>query len=149
MREVKQALVNAWCPLSYPAPGRVWRVSCALPGRVSLQQLPCDTRSSLCIESHPHVCVHCPSATQLCIALGMAELASAYPTSGGMYYYQFRLSGRRVGPFACWITGERGLCWSLGGSEALRGGGGAAAAAGTVGEPLDPGVILQCAASSL
>jgi amino acid transporter len=42
---------------------------------------------------------------QLCIALGMAELASAYPTSGGMYYWQFRLAGRRVGPFACWITG--------------------------------------------
>lgn len=45
---------------------------------------------------------------QLCIALGMAELASAYPTSGGMYYWQFRLAGRRVGPFACWITGGWG-----------------------------------------
>lgn len=45
------------------------------------------------------------SLAMLCIALGMAELASAYPTSGGMYYYQFRLAGRRTGPFACWITG--------------------------------------------
>lgn len=42
---------------------------------------------------------------QLCIALCMAELASAYPTSGGMYYWQYKLAGRRVGPFACWITG--------------------------------------------
>jgi amino acid transporter len=38
----------------------------------------------------------------------MAELASAYPTSGGMYYWQYKLAGRRVGPFACWITGECG-----------------------------------------
>jgi amino acid transporter len=41
----------------------------------------------------------------LCIALGMAELSSAYPTSGGMYYWQYKLAGRRVGPFACWLTG--------------------------------------------
>eukprot|EP00775_Hariotina_reticulata_P010837 gene10837-10993_t len=26
------------------------------------------------------------SAFMLCVGLGMAELASAYPTSGGMYY---------------------------------------------------------------
>lgn len=45
------------------------------------------------------------SFCMLCIALGMAELSSAYPTSGGMYYWQFRLAGRTSGPFACWLTG--------------------------------------------
>ncbi|KAF8069535.1 BAT1 [Scenedesmus sp. PABB004] len=45
------------------------------------------------------------SFCMLCVALGMAELSSAYPTSGGMYYWQFRLAGPKVGPFACWITG--------------------------------------------
>jgi amino acid transporter len=56
-----------------------------------------------------------PCLLQLCIALGMAELASAYPTSGGMYYWQFRLAGRRVGPFACWVTGVwcAGLCYAV------------------------------------
>lgn len=51
---------------------------------------------------------------QLCIALGMAELASAYPTSGCMYYWQFKLAGERWGPLACWLTGQ--LCevaWAL------------------------------------
>jgi amino acid transporter len=47
-------------------------------------------------------------AAQLCSALGMAELASAYPTSGGMYYWQFKLAGEQWGPLACWLTGE--LC---------------------------------------
>eukprot|EP00775_Hariotina_reticulata_P000773 gene773-1085_t len=45
------------------------------------------------------------SVFQLCVGLGMAELASAYPTSGGMYYWQYRLSGPYGGPFACWLTG--------------------------------------------
>ncbi|PNH06511.1 Amino-acid permease BAT1 [Tetrabaena socialis] len=42
------------------------------------------------------------SAMSLCVALGMAELASAYPTSGGMYYWIYQLSGPRVGPLVCW-----------------------------------------------
>jgi hypothetical protein len=50
------------------------------------------------------------SFCMLCVALGMAELSSAYPTSGGMYYWQYRLAGRRTGPFACWLTGE-GCSW--------------------------------------
>ncbi len=45
------------------------------------------------------------SAAMLCVALGMAELASAYPTSGGMYYWQYKLRSKRYAPFACWLTG--------------------------------------------
>ncbi|KAG2436300.1 hypothetical protein HXX76_006611 [Chlamydomonas incerta] len=41
----------------------------------------------------------------LCVALGMAELASAYPTSGGMYYWAFQLLPPSVGPLVCWVTG--------------------------------------------
>jgi hypothetical protein len=53
------------------------------------------------------------SFCMLCIALGMAELCSAYPTSGGMYYWQYKLAGRRVGPFACWLTGMLFLSLNL------------------------------------
>ncbi|GFR47638.1 hypothetical protein Agub_g9380 [Astrephomene gubernaculifera] len=45
------------------------------------------------------------SLLSLCVALGMAELASAYPTSGGMYYWIFQLTGPSVGPLICWVTG--------------------------------------------
>src|SRR2546430_3281670 len=30
----------------------------------------------------------------LCVAASMAELASAYPTAGGLYFWAFRLGGR-------------------------------------------------------
>ncbi|GLC56117.1 hypothetical protein PLESTB_001066200 [Pleodorina starrii] len=45
------------------------------------------------------------SVLSLCVALGMAELASAYPTSGGMYYWIFELVPPSVGPLICWVTG--------------------------------------------
>ncbi|KAJ7295733.1 hypothetical protein O6H91_16G071200 [Diphasiastrum complanatum] len=38
-------------------------------------------------------------------ALSMAEICSAYPTSGGLYFWSYRLAGRKWGPFASWITG--------------------------------------------
>lgn len=41
----------------------------------------------------------------ICVALGMAELASAYPTSGGMYFWMYMLLGPKYGPPACWING--------------------------------------------
>jgi len=41
----------------------------------------------------------------LCVALGMCELSSAYPTSGALYYWMYRLSGPKWGPLACWILG--------------------------------------------
>src|SRR5512145_3197249 len=36
----------------------------------------------------------------LCVAASMAELASAYPTAGGLYYWAYRLGGRGW----AWIT---------------------------------------------
>jgi amino acid transporter len=47
----------------------------------------------------------------------MAELASAYPTSGGMYYWQYKLAGERWGPLACWLTGV--LCGDKAGTPAF------------------------------
>jgi amino acid transporter len=38
--------------------------------------------------------------------LAVAEICSAYPTSGGLYFWSARLcSRRRWGPFASWLTG--------------------------------------------
>ena len=37
----------------------------------------------------------------LCVAASMAELASAYPTAGGLYFWAFRLGGRTW----AWIDG--------------------------------------------
>lgn len=39
------------------------------------------------------------------IALSMAEICSAYPTSGGLYYWSAKLSGKEWAPFAAWTTG--------------------------------------------
>src|SRR5438309_12124874 len=33
----------------------------------------------------------------LAVAASMAELASAYPTAGGLYFWAFRLGGRKIG----------------------------------------------------
>ena len=44
------------------------------------------------------------SAMTLIVAIAMAEICSAYPTSGGLYYWAARLGGNhRV--FASWLTG--------------------------------------------
>uniref|UniRef100_A0A0E0CCV9 Amino acid permease/ SLC12A domain-containing protein n=1 Tax=Oryza meridionalis TaxID=40149 RepID=A0A0E0CCV9_9ORYZ len=45
------------------------------------------------------------SAFNGCMALSMAEICSAYPTSGGLYYWSAKLAGNDWAPFACWITG--------------------------------------------
>ncbi|KAF8997841.1 amino acid/polyamine transporter I [Cyathus striatus] len=39
------------------------------------------------------------------VALSMAELASAMPTSAGLYYFSAKLAPRRYAPLASWITG--------------------------------------------
>jgi amino acid transporter len=39
------------------------------------------------------------------VALSMAEICSAYPTSGGLYYWSYALAGPKWGPFAAWLTG--------------------------------------------
>lgn len=44
----------------------------------------------------------------LIVGLAMAEICSAYPTSGGLYYWSAKLAGKKFGPFAAWITGWYG-----------------------------------------
>src|ERR1051325_6028068 len=40
----------------------------------------------------------------LCVAASMAELASAYPTAGGLYYWSLRLGGRGWGWLTAWLN---------------------------------------------
>ena len=40
----------------------------------------------------------------LCVAASMAELTSAYPTAGGLYYWSFRLGGRRWAWTCAWLN---------------------------------------------
>ncbi|XP_003567209.1 amino-acid permease BAT1-like [Brachypodium distachyon] len=40
-----------------------------------------------------------------CVALSMAEICSAYPTSGGLYYWSAKLAGKKRAPLASWVTG--------------------------------------------
>ncbi|KAJ1284233.1 hypothetical protein BS78_03G189300 [Paspalum vaginatum] len=45
-------------------------------------------------------------AFTLAVGLAMAEICSAYPTSGGLYFWSARLCAHRAwGPFAAWLTG--------------------------------------------
>ena len=39
------------------------------------------------------------------VALGMAEIVSAIPTSGGPYFWAAILAPKRGSAFAAWITG--------------------------------------------
>ncbi|KAL6505774.1 Mitochondrial branched-chain amino acid (BCAA) aminotransferase [Orobanche hederae] len=39
------------------------------------------------------------------VGYSMAEICSAYPTSGGLYYWSAKLAGPGWAPFASWITG--------------------------------------------
>ncbi|XP_073057078.1 amino-acid permease BAT1 homolog [Primulina eburnea] len=39
------------------------------------------------------------------VGLSLAEICSAYPTSGGLYFWSAKLCGTEWGPFASWITG--------------------------------------------
>jgi amino acid transporter len=40
-----------------------------------------------------------------CVALSMAEICSAYPTTGGLYYWSAKLAGKDWAPLASWVTG--------------------------------------------
>lgn len=40
----------------------------------------------------------------LCVAASMAELSSAYPTAGGLYYWAFRLGGRGWAWLTAWLN---------------------------------------------
>ncbi|KAK8564002.1 hypothetical protein V6N13_005781 [Hibiscus sabdariffa] len=39
------------------------------------------------------------------VGLAMAEICSAYPTSGGLYFWSAMLCGKEWGPMASWFTG--------------------------------------------
>lgn len=39
------------------------------------------------------------------VALGMAEIVSAVPTSGGPYFWAAILAPQNVSAFASWVTG--------------------------------------------
>ncbi|KAA8529101.1 hypothetical protein F0562_034100 [Nyssa sinensis] len=41
----------------------------------------------------------------LIVGLSMAEICSAFPTSGGLYFWSAKLCGNEWGPFASWLTG--------------------------------------------
>src|SRR5207253_1374254 len=44
------------------------------------------------------------SLLTLCVAASMAELASAYPTAGGLYFWAFRLGGRTWAWSTAWLN---------------------------------------------
>jgi hypothetical protein len=48
------------------------------------------------------------SCFTLTVALSMAEICSAYPTSGALYFWSARLAGPRWAPLASWVTGGWG-----------------------------------------
>src|SRR3990170_1494301 len=44
------------------------------------------------------------SVFTLCVAASMAELASAYPTAGGLYFWAYRLGGRGWAWITAWLN---------------------------------------------
>ena len=40
----------------------------------------------------------------LCIAASMAEIASAYPTAGGLYYWASRMKNKNWGWWTAWLN---------------------------------------------
>ena len=44
------------------------------------------------------------------VAIGMAEIVSALPSSGGPYFWSAHLASKRYSPFAAWMTGAQGSC---------------------------------------
>jgi amino acid permease (GABA permease) len=51
----------------------------------------------------------------ICIAASLAEICSAYPTSGGVYYWSAMLATKKWAPVTSWTTGWLGLVgnWTL------------------------------------
>lgn len=44
----------------------------------------------------------------LCVALSMAEICSAFPTSGALYFWAAKLAGTRWAPLASWVRRRGG-----------------------------------------
>ncbi|KAJ1685111.1 hypothetical protein LUZ63_016501 [Rhynchospora breviuscula] len=55
-----------------------------------------------------------------CIASSMAEICSAYPTSGGLYYWSAKLAGKEWAPFASWFTGWFNIVGLFGGTTSVN-----------------------------
>ncbi|UJR32618.1 hypothetical protein I4U23_020078 [Adineta vaga] len=60
----------------------------------------------------------------ICIAASLAEICSAYPTSGGVYYWSAMLANKKWAPITSWITGWLGLVgnWTVTTSICFSGG---------------------------
>lgn len=60
----------------------------------------------------------------VCIAASLAEICSAFPTSGGVYYWSAMLSTRKWAPITSYITGWVGLIgnWTVTTSICFSGG---------------------------
>ncbi|KAF8071033.1 BAT1 [Scenedesmus sp. PABB004] len=58
------------------------------------------------------------SACVFCVALSMAELSSAYPTSAGMLYWCFRLVEPRWAHFTSWMAGWLNVVAQVSGNSA-------------------------------
>ncbi|PBK94366.1 amino acid transporter [Armillaria gallica] len=56
----------------------------------------------------------------LCIGLAMAELASAAPTSGGLYYWTYKFSSPRWRNLLCWIVGYMNTIGSISGIASIN-----------------------------
>lgn len=41
----------------------------------------------------------------MCVACSLAEICSAYPTTGGLYFWVSKLATSEWVPLACWMTG--------------------------------------------
>ncbi|TPX59620.1 hypothetical protein PhCBS80983_g02374 [Powellomyces hirtus] len=50
----------------------------------------------------------------MCVGASMAEIVSAYPTSGGLYYWAAQLAGYRLAPAVSYFTGYFNLLGQLG-----------------------------------
>lgn len=52
----------------------------------------------------------------MCVACSLAEICSAYPTTGGLYFWVSKLATSEWVPLACWMTGWCnwiGLCFGI------------------------------------
>ncbi|KAG7451942.1 amino acid transporter [Guyanagaster necrorhizus] len=56
----------------------------------------------------------------LCVGMAMAELASAAPTSGGLYYWTYSLSSSRWRNLLCWIVGYMNTIGSIAGVSSIN-----------------------------
>ena len=49
------------------------------------------------------------------LVLSLAEISSAFPTMGALYYWAYRLGGKEWGPFASWMAGWANLLGQIAG----------------------------------